>query len=436
MVDDLLEPVADHRQEVPQLSVGDDGIQHQSTALRQQQVLVSTAIPATLQAVQSSWRSVAVPVVLITAQLLVLCLLLLFLVRHRRDRRARPRGGPGQAARTRAVADRRVRAVRAGAAARAGAAGRHAGRVGAPRQRSAGSCCARAPRWCCPPLAWAAAGLATAGGLLAVVLAARRTLRRPVVEEWRRSGRRPAGRGWVVGRGPGHRARPRACSTWRSPGRSARPGTARWACSSPGCSGWPSPSSPPGCCRWPAGPRSPGPAAGAASACSSRSGMSPGAPAGSGPRSCSPPRSRSPPSRSPPGRRPRQRAARRRGTRSARPRCSRSASRRARNLGTIVDRADPGGRMAAAVDRYTSLSSGTAGLTDAGRGPAAVRPGRRLAARLHRQPLAALARKLDPRAPAPVILTGECRADHRGRPRAVAAGLRAGGGRHAPAPRR
>ena len=49
-----------------------------------------------------------------------------------------------------------------------------------------------------PPLAWATAALATAGGLLAVVLAARRTLRRPVVEEWRRSGRSPAGRGWGV----------------------------------------------------------------------------------------------------------------------------------------------------------------------------------------------------------------------------------------------
>ena len=34
-----------------------------------------------------------------------------------------------------------------------------------------------------------------------------------------------------------------------------------------------------------------------------------------------------------------------------------------KNLGTIVDRADPGGRMAAAVDRYISLSSGSAGLT-------------------------------------------------------------------------
>ena len=50
-----------------------------SQLLQDQQVLVSTGIPVTLQAVQASWRSVAVPVLLITAQLLVACLLLLFL---------------------------------------------------------------------------------------------------------------------------------------------------------------------------------------------------------------------------------------------------------------------------------------------------------------------------------------------------------------------
>ena len=34
-----------------------------------------------------------------------------------------------------------------------------------------------------------------------------------------------------------------------------------------------------------------------------------------------------------------------------------------KDLGAVVARADPSGRMAAAVDRYTSFSSGTAGLT-------------------------------------------------------------------------
>jgi len=49
-----------------------------------------------------------------------------------------------------------------------------------------------------PPLAWAAAAAATAGGLTAMLIAAWRTVRRPVVEQWRRTGRRAAGRGWVL----------------------------------------------------------------------------------------------------------------------------------------------------------------------------------------------------------------------------------------------
>src|SRR5260370_39148650 len=49
-----------------------------------------------------------------------------------------------------------------------------------------------------PPLGWAAAGVATAGGLAAVVLAARHTLRRPVAEQWRHAGRHATRRGWGV----------------------------------------------------------------------------------------------------------------------------------------------------------------------------------------------------------------------------------------------
>ena len=49
-----------------------------------------------------------------------------------------------------------------------------------------------------PGLGWVAAAVATVGGLAAISLAARRTLRRGVVEEFRRSARRPADRGWVT----------------------------------------------------------------------------------------------------------------------------------------------------------------------------------------------------------------------------------------------
>ncbi|HEY8042949.1 MAG TPA: hypothetical protein VIF35_01675, partial [Streptosporangiaceae bacterium] len=78
VVDDLLNGSRLTGGEVPQLASAMTAFS-ESTALQAQQVLVITGIPATLQAVQSSWRSVEIPVVLITAQLLVACLLLLFL---------------------------------------------------------------------------------------------------------------------------------------------------------------------------------------------------------------------------------------------------------------------------------------------------------------------------------------------------------------------
>jgi putative ABC transport system permease protein len=49
-----------------------------------------------------------------------------------------------------------------------------------------------------PWAAWAAAGIATAGGIVAVIAAARRTLRQPVAEQWRRSSRQATNRGWVI----------------------------------------------------------------------------------------------------------------------------------------------------------------------------------------------------------------------------------------------
>ncbi|HYY18967.1 MAG TPA: hypothetical protein VE864_09005, partial [Streptosporangiaceae bacterium] len=51
----------------------------QDPVLGDAQILISTSIPATLSSVQNGWRSLAIPILLITLQLLVLCLLLLFL---------------------------------------------------------------------------------------------------------------------------------------------------------------------------------------------------------------------------------------------------------------------------------------------------------------------------------------------------------------------
>ncbi|MGH3524912.1 MAG: hypothetical protein ACRDU4_19310, partial [Mycobacterium sp.] len=49
-----------------------------------------------------------------------------------------------------------------------------------------------------PVLAWAAAGVATLGGLAAITVAGRRTLRRSVVDQWRRTERHGTDRGWVI----------------------------------------------------------------------------------------------------------------------------------------------------------------------------------------------------------------------------------------------
>ena len=78
VVDDLLDPGRVTGGEVAHLQAAMTTFLD-SQVLTDQQIIVTTAIPATLQSVSSGWRSMAVPVVLITLQLLALCLLLLFL---------------------------------------------------------------------------------------------------------------------------------------------------------------------------------------------------------------------------------------------------------------------------------------------------------------------------------------------------------------------
>jgi hypothetical protein len=78
-----------------------------------------------------------------------------------------------------------------------------------------------------------------------------------------------------------------------------------------------------------------------------------------------------------------------------------------RDLGTVADRVDPGGHQAAAVTRYTSLTSGSAGLSVLG-----VQPQRfaRVAYWNHgftAAPLPSLAAALAPPAPPPITLNGD-----------------------------
>ena len=196
VVDELLDTGRITGNEVGQLRVAMTGFAN-NQALTDQQILVTTAIPATLAGVQSSWRSVAVPVVLITAQLLVLCLLLLFLAvtdaveaRGPEVALAKLRGRGAWSTVTFGLSEPVVLlalALPVGTLAGWGATAvichvllRHGTPVGLPG------------------LAWATAAAATAGGLAAACVAAQRTLRRPVLEEWRHSGMRATNRGWVV----------------------------------------------------------------------------------------------------------------------------------------------------------------------------------------------------------------------------------------------
>ncbi|MBV9792939.1 MAG: ABC transporter permease [Actinobacteria bacterium] len=169
----------------------------QDPVLANAQILVSTAIPATLTSVQSGWTALAIPILLITLQLLALCLLLLFLAvtdavegRGAEIALAKLRGRGAASTALFGLSEPiilLILALPAGVLAGWGVTAllsRLLLRPGTPVELAG--------------LAWWAAAAATLGGLAAAGLAARRTLRRPVLEEWRRSGLRMNSRGWAV----------------------------------------------------------------------------------------------------------------------------------------------------------------------------------------------------------------------------------------------
>ena len=404
VVDDLLAASRITGDEVPELQSAITALSA-SAPLGNQQVIVSTAIPDTLTSVESSWRSVAVPVVLITAQLLVLCLLLLFLAV---TDATEARGTEVALIKLRGYGRLRTVAFALSEPVLLLALALPIGTLAGWRATVLLCNVLLRPGTVVvlPPLAWAAAAVATAGGLIAVVLAARRTLRQPAVEQLRRTGRRATDRGWVIdailatGAAAGlldlavsgeigsarhgvlgllvpgllgltiaviaSRLLPLACrAAFARTGRrggiglflairhvARRPGGVRttivlataFALATFAVTAW---------------------SVGhdneqlvAATQVGAPTVLTVTVPAG-------------------------------------------------QDLGTIVTRADPSGRMAAAVDRYTSLASGTAGLTTLAVDPqrfarvAAWQPG------FTSEPFTTLARKLDPSAPPPVVLTGD-----------------------------
>jgi putative ABC transport system permease protein len=167
-----------------------------SESLAEQQASVQTTIPAAVQTIHDSWTTLSTPILVITGELLVLTWLLLFLVvvdaveaRGAEVALARLRGYGRWRSVWVAVAEPvTVLAVSLPLGALIGwgiaTAMGHNLRPGTPM-----------------PLGWAGwigAALATVGALAAVLTAARRVLRRPVVEQWRRTASGATARGWVV----------------------------------------------------------------------------------------------------------------------------------------------------------------------------------------------------------------------------------------------
>ena len=196
VIDDLMRTRNLRPADVPVLQSGLNGLIN-SSVLTTDQIAVTSSIPTTFATLQASWRAVEVPVFLITVQLLTLSWLLLFLaVTDAVEAR-----GP-EVALAKLRGHGRLRTVLFGVSEPAAllllalplgvligwAATSVLSRVLLSHGTAVGM----------PSLGWITAAVATAGGIVAVILAARRTLRRPVVEQWRRSGRRATDRGWVI----------------------------------------------------------------------------------------------------------------------------------------------------------------------------------------------------------------------------------------------
>ena len=194
--DQFLTQAAVNRGDVDRLSTGVAGLLT-DTQLQNEQAIVTSTIPQTVASVRSSWSALAIPTVLISAELLVLAWLMLFLlVTEAVD----SRGGDIALAKLRGHG--RVRTVSFGVSEPAailaialplGAlAGWGASWVLAQDLLRPGTPVGL------PALGWVGAAAATAGRPGSVVLASLRTLRRPVVEQWRRANRKLTGRGWVL----------------------------------------------------------------------------------------------------------------------------------------------------------------------------------------------------------------------------------------------
>jgi hypothetical protein len=159
-------------------------------------VSVATGLASTGERVHESWSALSIPVIVVTAELLVLTWLLMFLVV---TDAVEARGTEIALAKLRGYAGFRSLAFGLGEPVTVLAVALPVGTLaGWAVTRLLASVLLRdgtpVPL---PGLGWAAAAVAVTGGVAAVLAAARGTLRRPVVEQWRRTGRHATDRSWV-----------------------------------------------------------------------------------------------------------------------------------------------------------------------------------------------------------------------------------------------
>lgn len=192
---DVLAPGGVRPEDLPGLEAAVNDVLVNPT-LEDMGAVATSSIPQLIDQIRAGWQTLDVPVFLITCQLLLLIWLLLFLlVTETAEARA------GEVALAKLRGHGRLRTVAFGLSepvlllavglpagllvgwAAAGGLARVLLRPGTPVGL--------------PVLAVAAAAAATLGGLVAIVLAARRALVRPVTEQWRRTAR-AVHRGWVL----------------------------------------------------------------------------------------------------------------------------------------------------------------------------------------------------------------------------------------------
>lgn len=196
VVDSLLDQKALHPGDIAPLQSGITDLEN-SQELQAIQAVATSAIPQTASGIEQGWSSLAVPVLVITLQLLVLAWLVLFLL-----------VGDAVAARGPDVALAKLRGFSVGRTALFGLAEPALTVVVAlPLGCIAGWAAASAlgdvllrpgtPTGF-PAIAFATGAAATAAGIAAVCVAATRTIRRPVLEQWRKADRTRRGRTWVL----------------------------------------------------------------------------------------------------------------------------------------------------------------------------------------------------------------------------------------------